>query len=298
MVLSRVKAQLLLALWMIWAPSLLNGFMVQPKRFRPRHIVDSATTGTSSVSGSGLPESLLKTITKEGNGPMVRLGDIATVKYACYVSGNPSPFSRSTSKAQKMMIGEGAMIPGFEQAIRSMRVGERCMVQITDATLGYGSTGVPSIVPADALLDLDIEVLEAQPATANIDFDRLAEADNTPRTASDIAAAFAFRNQQKALNPEPELEGLDWFIAKAKSFYFYGLFEGETGERAPWFLRPSITFPLAFLVVGAAFYVSYVGGAISERGAQSTDELDEIILSSTAMFNVIAIAFAESPINL
>jgi FKBP-type peptidyl-prolyl cis-trans isomerase len=229
---------------------------------------------------------------------MVRLGDIATVKYACYVSGNPNPFSRSTSKAQKMMIGDGAMIPGFEQAIRSMRVGERCMVQITDAALGYGSTGVPPVVPANALLDLDLEILDAQPATANIDFDRLAEADNTPRTATDIAAAFAIRNQQKALNPEPELEGLDWFIAKAKTFYFYGLFEGETGERPPWFLRPSITFPLAFLVVGAAFYVSYVGGAISERGAQSTDELDEIILSSTAMYNIITIAFAGSSINL
>lgn len=67
---------------------------------------------------------------------------------------------------------------------------------------------------------------------------------------------------------------------KIKGFYFFGLFEGETGERAPWFLRPSITFPLAFAVVGAAFYVSYVGGAISERGATIKDELDEIILSS------------------
>ena len=66
---------------------------------------------------------------------------------------------------------------------------------------------------------------------------------------------------------------------KAKNFYFYGLFEGETGERPPWFLRPSITFPIAFAIVGAAFYVSFVGGAISERGLQKTDELDEIILS-------------------
>ena len=73
-----------------------------------------------------------------------------------------------------------------------------------------------------------------------------------------------------------------WFLTQtlqAKNFYFYGLFEGETGERPPWFLRPSITFPIAFAIVGAAFYVSFVGGAISERGLQKTDELDEIILS-------------------
>jgi hypothetical protein len=77
------------------------------------------------------------------------------------------------------------------------------------------------------------------------------------------------------------LEGVEAWIAKAKSFYFFGLFEGETGQQAPWFLRPSITFPLAFLIVGATFYVSYSVGGITERGAQITDELDEIILSST-----------------
>lgn len=75
---------------------------------------------------------------------------------------------------------------------------------------------------------------------------------------------------------------MEGFLAKAKNFYFFGLFEGETGQKAPWFLRPSITFPIAFLIVGAAFYVSYLSGAITERGAQVTDELDEIILSSSS----------------
>ena len=77
----------------------------------------------------------------------------------------------------------------------------------------------------------------------------------------------------------PEKEGLEAFIEKAKNFYFFGFFEGETGQRAPWFLRPSITFPIAFLIVGAAFYVTFISGAISERGAAVTDELDEIVLS-------------------
>ena len=75
---------------------------------------------------------------------------------------------------------------------------------------------------------------------------------------------------------------MEGWIEKGKNFYFFGLFEGETGQKAPWFLRPSITFPLAFLIVGAAFYVSFMSGAITERGAQITDELDEIILSSTS----------------
>jgi FKBP-type peptidyl-prolyl cis-trans isomerase len=300
---------------LILIPTQTSAFLVEPKYgrsnernvfisgnsndvFSRQKLYSATTTAMFSSSVSSLPEGLLKTITKEGNGPKVRLGDIATIKYTCYVSGNPTPFARSTSKAQKMVIGDSAMITGFEQAIRSMCVGERCMVQVTDASFGYGDNGVPPIVPSNAILDLDIEIIDTQPASANIDFDRLAEADNTPRTASDIAAAFAFRNEQKALNQGPELEGLDWFVAKVQSFYFFGLFEGETGERAPWFLRPSITFPIAFAIVGAAFYVSYIGGAISERGAQSTDELDEIILSSNIMLNAIAVALASLPVNL
>jgi hypothetical protein len=72
-------------------------------------------------------------------------------------------------------------------------------------------------------------------------------------------------------------------LDKAKDFYFFGFFEGETGERAPWILRPSITFPIAFFVVGAAFYISIASGAISERGASVKDELDEIILTSSIL---------------
>lgn len=102
------------------------------------------------------------------------------------------------------------------------------------------------------------------------------------RTASEIQAAYEQRLQQKALQG-PAKEGLEGFIEKAKNFYFFGFFEGETGQQAPWFLRPSITFPIAFAIVGAAFYVSYLSGAISERGASSVDELDEIILSGSLL---------------
>jgi hypothetical protein len=100
------------------------------------------------------------------------------------------------------------------------------------------------------------------------------------RTAEEISAAYEARQAERALAGPPK-EGLEGFIDKAKNFYFFGLFEGETGQQAPWFLRPSITFPLAFLIVGAAFYVSFATGAISERGASVKDELDEIILSSS-----------------
>jgi hypothetical protein len=99
--------------------------------------------------------------------------------------------------------------------------------------------------------------------------------------------------EKKAL--QPKKEGLEGMIDTVKGWYFFGFFEGETGEQAPWILRPSITFPIAFAVVGAAFYISYTFGAITERGVQSTDELDEIILSMQTNLpsNLLVIALVD-----
>ena len=92
------------------------------------------------------------------------------------------------------------------------------------------------------------------------------------------------------MNQVNQKEGLEGLLEKAKSFYFFGFFEGETGEQAPWFLRPSITFPIAFAAVGAGFYLTYFLGGISERGAQVTDELDDIVLSMNLIREAIIMA--------
>eukprot|EP00339_Tiarina_fusa_P006381 CAMPEP_0117062918 /NCGR_PEP_ID=MMETSP0472-20121206/43879_1 /TAXON_ID=693140 ORGANISM="Tiarina fusus, Strain LIS" /NCGR_SAMPLE_ID=MMETSP0472 /ASSEMBLY_ACC=CAM_ASM_000603 /LENGTH=269 /DNA_ID=CAMNT_0004782329 /DNA_START=65 /DNA_END=871 /DNA_ORIENTATION=+ len=217
-------------------------------------------------ASSAAMEGIIKTVSKKGFGQPAVLGDIATVKYSCYLPDDEKAMPFARAERQKMVVGDGSMVAGWDKALRSMSVGERAIVRVTDPTLGYGEAGVPPFVPANAQLEFDIELLESQPATANIDFDSLATADNTPRTAAGIQAAYEERQAIKALEG-PEKEGLEGFIAKAKNFYFFGLFEGETGQQAPWYLRPSITFPLAFLIVGGTFYFSFAIGAISERGA-------------------------------
>jgi hypothetical protein len=231
------------------------------------------------LSAASLPDGLIKSVQTPGSGPPVSFGDICTLSYSCYVVNGNENDSKLFAKApsQKYMIGDGSMIEAWEKIVPTMRVGERSIIRVNDPKLGYGSTGVPPLIPPNAVLELDIEMVNAQPATANIDFDSIAMAEKIPKTAADIEAAFALKMAGKS--DEPKLEGFELFLKKAKNFYFFGLFEGETGERPPWILRPSITFPLAFAIVGAAFYVSYAGGAISERGAQVKDELDEVILS-------------------
>jgi peptidylprolyl isomerase len=127
----------------------------------------------------------MKTVSKPGQGNPVSLGDIATVKYSCYLPNDPKapPFAKASQ--QKIAVGDGTMIQGWDKAIRSMKVGERAVVRITDPALGYGETGFPPLIPPRAEIEIDIEVLDSQPPTQNIDFDNLAMADNTPVSKSE-----------------------------------------------------------------------------------------------------------------
>lgn len=256
---------------------------------------DTTLFASSAAAAAAQPltedSKLLKKIITAGTGETLSLGDIATVQYTCYA--NSKLIARSLK--QKMIVGDTAMIPAWDKALRSMSVGERAVIQVTDPSLAYGAAGVASVVPPNAVLELDLYVTSAQSATANIDFDSLAMADNTPRTASEIQAAFAVR--QALRSNDVVKEGFEGFLEKAKNFYFFGLFEGETGERAPWFLRPSITFPIAFAVVGAAFYVTLLGGGIYERGAPVRDELDELIVSNAIVQHAILLATSMMPTN-
>jgi len=253
-----------------------------------------ARTKHGAASLAQLPEGLVKTIAKEGNGMPVNDGDIATVKYSCAVP-NSMPFSRS--ERQQMIVGDGSMIDGWDIVLQSMTIGERAVVRIKDPELGYGAAGFPPLIPPNAEIEIDVEVLDSE-RQRSLNLDEIMLDPSTPRTAADIAAAYDRLLAEKALQP-PKKEGLEGFLEEAKNWYFFGLFEGETGQEAPWYLKPSITFPLAFLIVGATFYVCVIGGAITERGAQVTDELDEIILSWNAVATTITtIALANMDLGL
>ena len=55
-------------------------------------------------------------------------------------------------------LGGGQVIPGFDKAVAAMSYGERCMVAIPPE-LGYGSRGAGGVVPPNAVLVFEIELL-------------------------------------------------------------------------------------------------------------------------------------------
>lgn len=237
----------------------------------------------------------------------LKFGDIATVSYTVSTT-NKQIISKS--KSQKVVVGESIMIRGWDDGVSSMNVGEKSIVHITDAEMyGYGKEGIPPILGPMENLDIEIEVLDSEVQSkfgtgvggnlAGGDVSAISGMTGSgefgaldpmkPRTPESIAAAYAARQEQMMIEKQDKKEGLEGWIEKAKEFYFFGFFEGETGEQAPWILRPSITFPLAFAFVGLGFYITFAVGGISERGSQATDELDDIVLSWNVMKDTIAV---------
>lgn len=114
-----------------------------------------------SSAAASLPEGLSKTVVKPGSGRQLNFGDVATVKYTCSVPGASQPFARSNS--QKVIVGDGIMIRGWDAALSSMTVGEKATVLVTDPErFGYGAEGIPPFVPPNAPLEMEIELLGAE----------------------------------------------------------------------------------------------------------------------------------------
>ena len=139
------------------------------------------------------------------------------------------------------------MVQGWDAALRSMAVGERAIVRVTDPTLGYATTtgnvvdggavdtafqtlGIEGLTsssspssPQTQQLEFDIEILKIQTAQSvaemyELNFDSIALMDDTPQTAADIAEAYERRMEQRA----PDKEGLEYWVEKVQNYYFFG----------------------------------------------------------------------------
>lgn len=62
----------------------------------------------------------------------------------------------------EFVVGAGQVVKGIDRAIRTMLSGERARVSVT-AAYGYGDEGHPPIIPPDAALSFDVNLLEFRP---------------------------------------------------------------------------------------------------------------------------------------
>lgn len=94
-----------------------------------------------------------------GDGPEAIPGRDVTVHYTgTLLDGSTFDSSRSRVQPFTFRLGAGRVIAGWEQGVEGMRVGGRRTLRIPPR-LGYGRRGSPPVIPPNATLVFDIELL-------------------------------------------------------------------------------------------------------------------------------------------
>lgn len=94
-----------------------------------------------------------------GDGPLASEGCVATVQYEGRLASSGRVFDSSKGKgAFKFVVGEGSVIPAWDEGISTMRVGGKRKLYCP-AALAYGEFGSGSgMIPPNADLEFDCEL--------------------------------------------------------------------------------------------------------------------------------------------
>lgn len=117
-------------------------------------------TMTRNKTSSGLEYE----ITQPGSGTSPRKGQRVTVHYTGWLDTNGQPGKKFDSSVDRgtpftFVIGIGQVIPGWDEGVMTMKVGEKRRLFIP-ASLGYGARGAGAAIPPHANLIFDVELLK------------------------------------------------------------------------------------------------------------------------------------------
>jgi peptidylprolyl isomerase len=117
------------------------------------------TVGTPMTTASGLTI----TDTKTGEGAAPRTGQICVMHYTGWLYENGAKgkkFDSSVDRGEpfEFAIGVGQVIKGWDEGVATMKVGGKRTLLIPPA-LGYGARGAGGVIPPNATLIFDVELL-------------------------------------------------------------------------------------------------------------------------------------------
>jgi len=119
------------------------------------------TNAPTKVTGDGVKteSGLQYWDIKVGSGPVATAGQTVKVHYTGWLT-NGKKFDSSVDRGEPFTfpLGGGQVIKGWDEGVAGMKVGGKRQLRIPPQ-LGYGARGAGGVIPANATLIFDVELL-------------------------------------------------------------------------------------------------------------------------------------------
>nr|7VML_G Chain G, Peptidyl-prolyl cis-trans isomerase FKBP1B [Homo sapiens]7VML_H Chain H, Peptidyl-prolyl cis-trans isomerase FKBP1B [Homo sapiens]7VML_I Chain I, Peptidyl-prolyl cis-trans isomerase FKBP1B [Homo sapiens]7VML_J Chain J, Peptidyl-prolyl cis-trans isomerase FKBP1B [Homo sapiens]7VMM_G Chain G, Peptidyl-prolyl cis-trans isomerase FKBP1B [Homo sapiens]7VMM_H Chain H, Peptidyl-prolyl cis-trans isomerase FKBP1B [Homo sapiens]7VMM_I Chain I, Peptidyl-prolyl cis-trans isomerase FKBP1B [Hom len=137
----------------------LAGELEQLRARLEHHPQGQREPGSGGSGGTGVE---IETISPGDGRTFPKKGQTCVVHYTGMLqNGKKFDSSRDRNKPFKFRIGKQEVIKGFEEGAAQMSLGQRAKLTCTP-DVAYGATGHPGVIPPNATLIFDVELLNLE----------------------------------------------------------------------------------------------------------------------------------------